>query len=134
VTDLLEALLVGRVPESIRGGWPRDEDGTYPVDLEVDEHGYPSDEKVEEIGMVSLRDARRWMHDEFPRLWGTVRYGHVEVEDEGDALRVYVATGGWSGCEDVIEAVLGHLAMRSYCRERRSGGGFTFRVPHEVVP
>jgi len=113
----------------------RVEKGTYPTDLEIDEQGYPSDAKVEEITMISWKDTRRWLHDEFPRLWDQIPYGSVRTEETKDiadepALEIYVATGGWSGCESVIYAVIGHFALRRFLEQRLSGGGYTFVVPH----
>jgi len=133
---LLDALLTGRTPDSVRSRLSRQFEGTYPIDLEID-RGYPSEEKVEEIRLIAWVDARRWMHDEFPRLWQElVDYGYIEVREGKDivdapALEIYVATGGWSGCESVIDAVLDHVALSNYCKERKSGGAYTFIVPHE---
>lgn len=134
--NILEALLTGNVPESLLSRGARQHEGTYPLTLDA-EGGYPSEQRVEEITMIAWVDARRWLHDEFPRLWKSLNAcGYIEVEETTDimdkpALRIYVATGGWSGCEEVIEAMLGHFWIRHYLRETRSGGGYTFIVPHE---
>lgn len=136
MSDLLEALLMGRPPSAVKSHMARQHEGTYPTDLEV-EGGYPSDDKVEEIRLIAWRDARRWLHDEFPRLWASVGYeDSVQVTETTDlmdrpALKIRVATGGWSGCEDVIDAVLSHHILRSHLRETLSGGAYTFIVPHE---
>lgn len=135
VAGLLDALLTRQTPESLRSRLARTREGTYPTTLDV-EDGYPSEERVEEIRMVAAVDARRWLHDEFPFLWGSLPCGSVEVREAKDivdrpARRIRVATGGWSGCEDVIYAVLGHFMMATYCKERHSGGAYVFVVPHE---
>lgn len=132
--NLLEALLVGKTPESLTSWMARPEHGTYPMDLGMS-GGYPSDNKVEEIRLIALKDARRWLHDEFPHLWKAAD-GYLETKETKDlcdepALEIYAATGGWSGCESVIEAVLDHIGLAHYCRERLSGGGYRFVVPHE---
>jgi hypothetical protein len=133
-------LFMGMPPRSVLGSpIPRKRDGAYPMDLEVDGHGYPSDMAIECISMVSLRDAGPWLYREFPRVWRQMApYARVDVRDEADITakpcrRIYVATGGWSGCESVINAVMGHPVMRTYCREQLSGGGYTFEVPHDTV-
>ena len=136
MSDLLDALLTGRAPSSLHSRMARQAEGTYPTDLEV-EGAYPSEEKVEEIRLIAWKDARRWLHDEFPRLWASVSFRDgVDVEETTStagqpALKIRVATGGWSGCEDVIDAVLSHFALRHYLRETLSGGAYTFIVPHE---
>lgn len=137
VNDLLRALLTRGVPGSLQSHIPRTREGAYPLHLGIDDDGYPSEDKVEEIRLVSFRDAPRWLHDEFPRLWRSLGpCARIDVSETTDlmdlpALKFYVATGGWSGCESVIYAVLGHPILSSYCRERRSGGGYTFVIAHK---
>jgi hypothetical protein len=134
---LLDALLTRKIPSSIVGDpLPRVHEGTYPTDLEIDGDGYPNEDRVDEIGMVAMVDARRWLHDEFSELWASIPSAGIsgrEVQDTmGRAAKeIRIATGGWSGCESVIDAVLKHVMMARYCTERRVGGGYTFVVPHE---
>lgn len=130
MADLLRALVLGEVPPSIRGSrFPRIERGAYPTDLRV-EDGSPDEAAVEEIRMLSFRDARRWLYDVFPDLWPTLGpCAGMSVVDVGVERTIRVSTGGWSGCEEVIEAVLSHPALASYCEERRRGGGYTFVLP-----
>lgn len=133
-SDLLDSLLLGgRLPTSVRGSTlPRVREGAFPTELEVDQHGYPSDAKVEEISLVAGVRCREWLHDVLPEVWKTIGcYGTVQVKDGTEDREIYLATGGWSGCESVIHAVLGNLFMRNYCTTRSAGGGYTFIVPHE---
>lgn len=136
MSDLLEALWSRRLPHSMQSHMARLDQGTYPLSVEA-EDGYPSEEKLEEVRLIAWKDARRWLHDEFPRIWASLYYedsvtvSEDEVAPGCPVLRVRVATGGWSGYEDLIEAVLSHHIMRSYLRETLSGGAYTFFVPHE---
>jgi hypothetical protein len=127
MTDILDALLTRSVPTSLRGR-VRSTNGAYPDDMEV-EDGYPSDAAVEAIGMVAIADAARWMRDVFPLALGSIPYALVECEDEEDDRVIHVSTGGWSGVEAVVWAVLDHPIMRLYRSSEQRGGHYVFRVP-----
>lgn len=138
MSDLLDALLLGRTPTSLRKDGliyiPR-QIGTYPETLDVDASGYPSEAAVEACQMVGSRDIQRWMLYVFPLLAKSIPYAGVQtrtVDDEvdGESLEITFATGGWSGCEDFIHAVLRNFFIKSFfLKEQRRGGGYTFVVP-----
>lgn len=99
-----------------------------------DRHGYPSDARVDEIGCVSFRDARRWLRDVLPHAINALPCGGAEVEAFPDVrgramLRITVVTGGWSGVESIIYAVLDHPIMRGYVTERHRGGLYVLELP-----
>lgn len=130
--ELLDALLTGGIPSSILGNpLPRVRNGAYPTDLDVDADGYPDDDRIDEVAMVAMMDARRWLHDELPHLWDSIRRGRVSTRETFGGKEIHVYTGGWSGCESLINAVLKHIMMARYCKEQTRGGGYTFVVPHE---
>ena len=86
-----------------------------------DRWGYPSEETLGRI-----RGAE-WPEDAFAlarEAWNDT-YGRWTECAEG---RVEVATGGWSGNEEVIEALLGHkLFWVMFWESSRRGGLFVFR-------
>lgn len=108
--------------------------GAFPDDLEI-EDGYPSDARVDEIGCVSIRDARRWLRDVLPHAVNALPCGSAEVEAFDDAgrsmLRITVVTGGWSGVESIVYAVLDHPIMRGYVTEQHRGGLYVLELPAE---
>lgn len=113
----------------------RTDRGAFPLDMEIDD-GYPSDAKVDEIACVSIRDARRWLRDVMPEAINALPCGGAEVEpfvsDFGRReLRITVHTGGWSGVESIVYAVLDHMIMRQYLTEQRRGGRYVFEIPVE---
>jgi hypothetical protein len=126
--------LVRRSLASICRGRIRHEHGAFPDDMEI-EDGYPSDDRVDEIGCVSMRDAARWLRDVLPHAVNALPCGRAEVEpfdDRGRSmLRITVITGGWSGVESIIYAVLDHTIMRQYVAEQHRGGLYVLEVPTE---
>lgn len=128
---LLDCLLTNRIPSSLNGS-VRATGGPYPEDLEVDDNGYPNDEVVELIPLISMDKADAWLRDEFPALMLQVPYAKVWVKDIGGPRplkSITVVTGGWSGCESVVWAVLEHQVMKMYLHEEMRGGQYTFVVP-----
>lgn len=118
---------------SICQGRIRLDHGSFPTDMEIDD-GYPEDARVDEIACVSIRDARRWLREVFPHVVNELPCGCAEIEpfvDDFDrpSLRITVATGGWSGVESVVYAVLDHAIMRQYLDAQCSGGKYVFAVP-----
>jgi hypothetical protein len=135
--DTIMALAGGLLPvrrclASLCRGRIRMDHGAFPEDMEI-EDGYPSDARVDEIGCVSIRDARRWLRDVMPDAINSLPCGRAEVEPFVDdygkpSVRITVVTGGWSGVESIIDAVLDHCIMRMCLRETKSGGLYVFEV------
>jgi len=117
---------------SVKGSFmPRTSGGTFPTSLEV-EGGYPCDDKVEEITMIAADLAQEWLRDVLPTVWTSIGcYGYARVDDTEDTREVYIATGGWSGCEQVINAILKNFWLRQYLHTRVSGGAYVFRIPRK---
>ena len=111
---------------------------TLPTTLELDEYGYPPDE-----WLASIRDARptmaeaaQWMRETLPDLVDTVGYGRVTVEffpqAEHSAHELRIATGGWSGMEDLMSAVMSNIALVYYWQSTHRGGLYVFQMPVKV--
>lgn len=104
-----------------------------PTTLDCDAGPYPSDERLNEI---PLGDATaRWMVDVFPKLAAELKpFGHCMVSDGTGTMRepvkiIEFSTGGWSGCESFIDAVLGNAVIHlTYYAMWRRGGHYTFTV------
>lgn len=136
-TSLLDALLTGGIPGFLQSRMPRAEQGPFPTSFDVDQYGYPSEQVEDHIRMIPYTRAREWLHDVFPDLWRTLPSASIKVHSVRDAYTVEprmtkhirIATGGWSGCESIVNAVLDHFALQVYLTEQRCGGGYTFEVP-----
>ena len=128
---LLESLLLGKLPQTVKGSsLPRIKEGAFPTNLQVSWDGYPNDDRVEEITLVAATRCREWLHDVLPEVWKIGYRGKVHIEDSEHSRDVYVSTGGWSGCESVIDAILRNFFMRYYLTTSTTGGGYIFTVPH----
>lgn len=109
---------------------------TLPDTLNLDENGYPSDERLKQISETpAIEDGARWMVDVFPSLANSMSpFGVCEVVDECNSFdepvkRIEFYTQGWSGCEDFIGAVLANTMLRMmYYEAWRRGGHHTFVV------
>ena len=109
---------------------------TLPDDIGTDQDGYPDDAKLRQITEAdAVAGGARWMVETFPLLAGTMRpYAHCEVFDTLDAMdrpakRIEFSTGGWSGCEALVNAVLGNPWLRVHYYSWRRGGHYVFEVP-----
>lgn len=79
---------------------------------------YPTDELLEQLrtqqdGMASLELAADYFNAGYGRAWR-----------EGDAYKF--ATGGWSGCEDVIEALMANGFVNIMWESHHRGGLWVF--------
>jgi hypothetical protein len=87
---------------------------------------YPSDEELKAIAaarILSRADCKVQL-DRVVELW--VDYGHA-IEDEGTYT---FTTGGWSGNEDLIEAVRANFILHSLCWEQSvRGGKHIYKLP-----
>ena len=103
--------------------------------LEIDRDGYPDDAAIDAItsmgeGDWDFEEAERFMRNDFARLAKELSYASVweETVEDGDEHEIGFTTGGWSGCESFINAVLSvkPIRMMFYYSWTR-GGRYTFR-------
>ncbi len=95
----------------------------------LDEHGYPTKKALKKIKKWSDKDMLGLM--EFvKKLWYYPDWGWHE-ENEDDRVRYLIDTGGWSGNEDVIDAMCSNLMFWAFCWvQSRRGGHYIFEVKH----
>lgn len=53
--------------------------------------------------------------------------------DRAAIKRIEFHTGGWSGAEDLIDALLGHFWIRHFHTRWERGGHFYFEVPEKLL-
>lgn len=90
--------------------------------------GYPTDDELEIIKewSVETREDLEGFVDYLKQFFKI--YGRCEIN--GDELEI--ATGGWSGCEDVISALIkNRLFWLRFWESSHRGGLYTFKVPGE---
>jgi hypothetical protein len=99
----------------------------------LDDDGYPTEAALEAIKTWPITSLVT--HAEMIALLEYVReafagYGYFDVTDEPKGKRTYhISTGGWSGNEDVIEAMAGNFLFWSQAwATSRKGGHYTFEV------
>lgn len=102
---------------------------------------YPSDEQLEQIEEWPESDPTGWFA--FIKVsgnyWPSESWGWAERDDEDEidkAVRVYeVSTGGWSGNEDIIDAMQHNRALWHLTwHQTRRGGHYTFMVKRAASP
>ena len=91
--------------------------------MNLDEGGYPTEETLEEI--------REWPYEEADALFEAI--GSIWKYPEywqRDGRTFQVSTGGWSGHEDMIRALLENdMVWISTWQSSRRGGHYVFELP-----
>ena len=95
--------------------------------------GYPDDDELKKI--------KEWPHDDYVGVWDFIRRRWKWTEGireamnmAGDKTVLVVATGGWSGNEDLIEALQENKNMiwALHWQLSARGGYFEFDLPEQV--
>jgi len=94
-----------------------------------DGDGYPT-----EAGLSAVRTFTGSARELVELLYEGMRaYGVVTIEPKGEGHRkvveVYLATGGWSGNESIVDALRDSFFWFVYWHQSGRGGAFWFRVP-----
>ncbi len=139
--ELLNSLLNLQPPQSILSSKfyiPRAK-GTYPINPELDINGYLSDNFIEEIAMIGYADSYQWLLNEFPKIAKILPYATINIEiiHTLDGLQkekeIHFSTGGWSGNEDFINAIINHVFLRQYLKLQQAGGHYVFKIPLHLI-
>lgn len=92
-----------------------------------DESGYPIDDELARLKAWPLRDARGFL-EYAQSLWWAQDWGWPELEG-------VASTGGWSGNEDIIEAMQEAqegMLWHQVWEQTRRGGHYTFSLKNAV--
>lgn len=92
---------------------------------------YPSPQELQQIRDWAIEDPDGWFR--FVRsIWWAPDWGWREEsidDDLGRPIRRYsISTGGWSGNEDIIEAMQRNFLWRITWQQSRRGGHYIFDV------
>lgn len=94
---------------------------------------YPTHDQLERIRTWDYKDPQGWFAY-LQSAWHWEEYGPQEVpcEDEG-YIEIWCSTGGWSGNEELIEAMRANRMLWALTVWAwRRGGHHTFRYPRIV--
>lgn len=111
---------------------------------EADE-GYPDEAWIERFNKlprtaIAPTEAADFLVKRLPLIANTISCMQVRIEDGKDEFsdkplkRIEYITGGWSGAEDLIEAMLGQFWISHYHTLWKRGGYFVFEVPASALP
>jgi len=80
-------------------------------EIEIEKGPYPTDKWLEEFFAwkpVDLKDAGLFFTKDLPEIFEDHLHPHgysKSIEDKNGKWHVYLATGGWSGCESVLSTL-----------------------------
>lgn len=88
----------------------------------IDIDGYPTDETVEFLSSYkNFTDVKEAMDFALKAL-EKLPYATIKKENN----YIYIATGGWSGCEDILRAMKSNLYFSHLLIATLSGGGYYY--------
>lgn len=91
----------------------------------IDIDGYPTEETVDFLSTwQNFKDAKEAMQFALDVL-RKFPYATVKMENN----YIYVATGGWGGCEDIIRAMKDNIWIHQLLIASVTGGGYYFACP-----
>ena len=108
------------------------------------DEGYPSEEWIDKFNTlgftaISPHEAADFLVNRLPELSKSISCMQVRIEDAKDDYhekplkRIEYITGGWSGAEDLIGAMLRQFWIRHYHSLWKRGGYFVFDVPETML-
>ncbi|HSW63860.1 MAG TPA: hypothetical protein VLH56_11235 [Dissulfurispiraceae bacterium] len=89
--------------------------------------GYPEDEEIEAVRNI---DPSKFLDgaELLLELFESTGYGSGHITRFRGKARLYISTGGWSGCEELISAVNKFWWLMYWQRTER-GGHYVFEGP-----
>jgi hypothetical protein len=111
-----------------------------PVDDLLDGDGYPTDYALQRLADWPLLAEGTEVHDFMgfivfaKSLWHLPEWGWSEVRDRDGGLHLYISTGGWSGNEDVLDAMEKNALFGLIFEGRQRGGHYHLMVPAHFMP
>lgn len=90
-----------------------------------DSSGCPTEAEIERVRMWSYEDGYAALMEYVKGLWWSAERGFVQ-----QGRKYYVSTGGWSGNEEIIDALRENEMFWVLCWESsQRGGHYVFRLP-----
>lgn len=95
----------------------------------MDNNGYPDQEELDRV--------RKWKIESWQNALDLVEYieglwrwkEHCDLQETGPGLReLILSTGGWSGNEDIIEALADSMFWTLFWRQSSRGGHYVFKI------
>lgn len=108
------------------------------IEAELDEDGYPTEEFLESIKTAKPDESERYpdfcygLLDAIRPIWRYAEAGYWSSEKAEDAMgqpvmRYEISTAGWSGNEDIMDALQdNHMFWTLGWLQTRRGGHYTF--------
>lgn len=108
------------------------------------DEGYPSEAWIEKFNALPTQtikwaEAADFLVNQLPRIAKTISCMQVRIENATDDFhdkpmkRIEYITGGWSGAEDLISAMLRQFWIGHYHSLWKRGGYFVFEVPASAL-
>lgn len=79
--------------------------------IELDDDGYPTDESLEKIEKLEHEEAERFVAS-LPDI--KLPYASIHKYEEDGEARISYSTGGWSGNESIINAMLKNFYINQF--------------------
>lgn len=93
-----------------------------------DSDGYPTKEELDRIEAWPITGDWRECFAFIKSCWWSPSWGWSEEAYGNDGTIYRISTGGWSGNEDIIDAMQDNMILWAMCwREHRVGGHYVFR-------
>lgn len=102
--------------------------------LELDDDGYPTEETLESIATAkpsSPREALSMMMSVLKSVW---QWDYFDLKENRRYRRLKIATGGWSGNEDIVRAFSRNAHFQYYWMSSARGGLHEYEFPIEMAP
>ena len=95
---------------------------------ELDDDGYPTEESLELI--TGWEPGKGETFDDLMEFVAPIFADYGSFVKERDGRTYEITTGGWSGCEEAIAALLSNWFFWSLCwLEHKRGGYYKFTIP-----
>ena len=97
----------------------------------MNKDGYPTEEELEEIRTMDYKDWKSCIEKiQALWIWDDMVYTTTESSlDEPDTTILHINTGGWSGHEDVMSALMDNrMFWTCYWKLSQRGGHYEFEM------
>jgi hypothetical protein len=95
------------------------------MNLQLDSEGYPTEESLNEIESFEVTDKDTAMElvNAIEEIWWKPSFGWHWRRG-----KLYLSTGGWSGNEDIINALSKNFFWTFFWKKSRRGGHYIFDI------